>query len=116
VDVTPYLQNLSERERHETDRRRARAAVVRARLPELTSRLASEFGVTRIVLFGSLLDGELREDSDVDIAVVGLDPSNYFRAVDVASSSVGVDVDLVPLEEAPLSLRELINRHGEVLL
>jgi len=42
-------------------------------------KLAKDFGVTKIGLFGSYARGEAREDSDIDIAVE-MDSDNKFRS------------------------------------
>lgn len=42
-------------------------------------KLAQDFGVTKIGLFGSYARGEAREDSDIDIAVE-MDSDNKFRS------------------------------------
>jgi predicted nucleotidyltransferase len=116
MDPAPYLDALRARDRRVRELRRARARAVRSRLPELVQRLAAEFGIGRVVLFGSLLTSELYEDSDVDLAVAGLAASAYWRALDVACTVLGVPVDLVPLEEASSALAERVAREGEVLL
>ena len=41
----------------------------------------------------------MREDSDVDLAVVGLPPGAYFRALDRAESALGRELDLFHLDE-----------------
>jgi len=42
--------------------------------------LKKEYGVTRFVLFGSMMSGNIREESDIDLAVWGLPPILYFQA------------------------------------
>lgn len=44
--------------------------------------LAVEFGVKKVVLFGSILQkGYFDEDSDIDIAIEGLKKGSYFTAL-----------------------------------
>ena len=77
--------------------------------PELMSRIQRaamrmvERGATAVYVFGSAATGEDREDSDVDIAVSGLPPTVFFRAMAEASRIVGKDVDLFALEDDELS-------------
>jgi predicted nucleotidyltransferase len=115
VEPGPYLASLRARDRQIREARRERAREVRERLPALVRELSEGFGVRRVVLFGSLLTGELYERSDIDLAVEGLSPDEYWRALDAACVALGVPVDLVRLEEAPTSLADRIAREGEAL-
>jgi predicted nucleotidyltransferase len=66
-------------------------------LHEARPRLAQEFGVTRLALFGSYARGDQREDSDVDV-LVEVAPSIGLRFVDLADrieALVGIRSDVV---------------------
>lgn len=115
MDLDSYVRTYRQLDEARRSDRRRRAAMVRSRLPEVVRRLTVELGATKVVLFGSLLRGELHEGSDVDLAVEGLAAGTYFHAVDRAAEAAGVPVDLVPLEEASPELRALIEEEGEVL-
>jgi uncharacterized protein len=92
-----------------------RAARLRARLPEAVACLRERYGVTEVRLFGSLAHATCRADSDVDLAVSGLDKDRYFEALADAMRILGAPVDLVSLEEAPDCLIERIRAEGETL-
>ena len=115
MDLEPYLQTLRGRDRALEAERARRGAEVHARLPEVVRILVEEFGVKRVVLFGSLRSGSLHERSDLDLAVAGLNGGDYFRALDRVARAAGIDVDLVPFEEASASLRARIDSEGELL-
>lgn len=115
MDLDPYLETLRRRDRSLVLERRERALNVRARLPDVTRILVEEFSVRRVVLFGSLCFDELDERSDLDLAVEGLRPEDYWRALDRVTRAAGLPVDLVPLEEASPSLRSHIDEAGEPL-
>lgn len=73
-----------------------------------------DWGVRRVILFGSLASGTwTSETSDVDLAVEGLAPDALFRALGVVLGIVRWPVDLVRLEEAPPALREAIMATGQ---
>lgn len=55
-------------------------------------------GAREVYVFGSAGKGRLRPDSDVDIAVSGLPPEVFFRAMGKASRAVGRPVDLIDLD------------------
>jgi len=57
-------------------------------------------GAREVHIFGSAAQGKLREDSDVDLAVSGLPPEVFFRAMAQAGDILGRPLDLVDLDEA----------------
>lgn len=107
------------RRRDEADRRRqreARRTGLRAarRAADL---LRGRFGAERVVLFGSLARQEaLSPHSDIDLAVAGLSPAEYYRAVARVQRVAGTrTVDLVRCEQCPPSLRTRIDTEGRPL-
>jgi len=79
--------------------------------------LKSRFGATRVILFGSLVgQGPWHDRSDIDLAVEGLVPADYFRALSTCWELLpqGINLDLVPLEDARPELRARIL--GEVTM
>ena len=55
-------------------------------------------GVTEIYLFGSFAVGEYRMESDLDIAVIGLAKSKFFKVYGKILSSVARNVDIISLD------------------
>jgi len=70
-------------------------------------------GTREVYVFGSAAQGTLREDSDVDMAVSGLPPKVFFRAMAIASDALGRPLDLVDLDEDTAFTRYL-KREGEL--
>jgi predicted nucleotidyltransferase len=56
-------------------------------------------GAREVYVFGSARKGILRPNSDVDLAVSGLPPEAFFRAMGKASRALGRQVDLIDLDE-----------------
>lgn len=52
-----------------------------------------------VYLFGSASKGVLRDDSDIDLAVSGLPPEKFFKAMGQASDILQRNIDLVDLDE-----------------
>jgi len=71
-------------------------------------------GAREVYVFGSAAKGKLREYSDVDLAVSGLPPELYFRAMGKASRALGRPVDLIDLDEDNPFTRYLKGK-GELL-
>ncbi|MQA92444.1 MAG: hypothetical protein GEU90_19825 [Gemmatimonas sp.] len=90
----------------------------RRRAHEIAQALRAEYGEHLCVyLFGSLLDLErYRLDSDLDLAVIGLTPDNYWDAWARAEAFAGdVELDFVRFETAAEPLRRHIRDQGQVL-
>jgi predicted nucleotidyltransferase len=76
--------------------------------------LAEKFNVRGVYLFGSLAEGFFHEGSDIDLAVEGLEPHLYFKALaELHEVSGGFKIDLVPLESS--SYKDVILQEGEQL-
>ncbi len=77
--------------------------------------LREQFGVRRVVLFGSAAGGApWHSRSDLDLAVEGLRPEDHWRALSACYAQLppGLELDLIPLESAWPELRAHIE--GEV--
>ena len=70
--------------------------------------LRQEFGAKRVVLFGSMLQPKIHEDSDIDLAVWNLSKSDYFQAVGKLQGLSEFAIDLIEAENAPDYIIEAI--------
>jgi len=79
--------------------------------------LKAEFGVSKVVVFGSLLHPTLfHSKSDVDLAVWGMDDKRYYRAVSILLDiDPTISLDLVCVEDARPALRNVIEKEGREL-
>lgn len=97
-------------------RRKALVARARAEARAVADLLVRDFGAKRVLLFGSLVRGApFGRNSDIDLAVEGLDPDDLFRAVGRALGLSDFSIDVKPLEALPAAWREKIIEEGEVL-
>jgi len=86
-----------ERQARLKDRRQRALAVAR----KASDLLKSEFGVSRVVLFGSVLsDSTFHETSDLDLAVWDLAEANYLKALGKLLNLSEFPIDLVMAENA----------------
>ena len=76
--------------------------------------LRERFAATRVALFGSLANRSCFTPwSDVDLAVWGIPPDQFYRAVAaVTGLTPSFEVDLVDAESCRLGLRQVIEREG----
>ena len=58
-----------------------------------------EAGANEVYLFGSAASGSISENSDIDLAVSGLPPENFFNAMGQTHRIIGRSLDLVDLDE-----------------
>ena len=76
--------------------------------------LLRSMGASQVFVFGSLVRGEVRPDSDIDMAVSGLPAKVYFSAISRASDILGRPVDLVDLDDDTPLVRHLLGS-GELI-
>jgi predicted nucleotidyltransferase len=87
---------------------------IEKKLAEATEYLKS-IGCKEIILFGSLSDGTFDRFSDIDLAISGISPRSYFKAVAVLSSLIGWKVDLVTMDYIPKEFEKRIRKLGRTL-
>lgn len=114
--LAPYVEAWKRRrsEEEEADQRRREEAWDEAR--KAARLLVDEFGVRRVVAFGSLAAGRFRRGSDIDLAVEGLPPERFFRADARLAWELAVPIDLKLLTDCPPLLRKRIEEEGVELV
>ena len=77
--------------------------------------LAAQYGLCKVILFGSRARGDFKERSDIDLAVSGGDISGFALAVDEETDTL-LQYDVVNLDSrVDEALLENIERDGKVL-
>ncbi|HIJ65680.1 MAG TPA: nucleotidyltransferase domain-containing protein [Candidatus Hydrogenedentes bacterium] len=71
-------------------------------------------GAHEVFLFGSAAAGRVSDESDVDLAVAGLPPENFFRAMGEAEDILQRPLDLIDLDESNPFTRYLKEEGGLV--
>lgn len=117
TDLDSYrraLKSRMETVRIRTDSRFKKAVEVASRAASI---LREEFGVKKVVEFGSLVQPHLFHiHSDIDLAVWGLVGLEYYRAIGILQSlDPQIKIDLVAFEDASKSIQETILREGKEL-
>jgi predicted nucleotidyltransferase len=78
----------------------------------IAAMLRREFGVSRVVLFGSVAKGHVHRGSDIDLAVANLKKEALFAAMAQATCLSQFTVDLKPLEELESHFQERVLATG----
>lgn len=76
--------------------------------------ILKEEGCKEIYLFGSLVNGDFTEKSDVDLAVKGLKKRNFFKILGKLIMALDHSVDLVNLEKKD-RFSSMLKKKGELL-
>ncbi len=91
---------------------RAAVDAARAEATKMARLLKEEFGARRVRLFGSLARGDATKESDIDLAVEGIDPGSFFRASARAALLTQRRVDIIDVADASPLLRLRIDQDG----
>ena len=79
----------------------------------IAKELVERFGAKKVMLFGSLARGGYSKWSDIDLAVWGIPPVEFFKAVSFATGfSKTWKVDLVGGEDCSTGLQDVILKEG----
>src|SRR5688572_12040216 len=65
---------------------------------EQAATILKEAGAEAVYLFGSLAEGTFRPDSDIDLAVTGLPPDQFFQAMGQTLFILPCPLDLIDLD------------------
>lgn len=115
IDIDACAATFVARMQARMDAARERADRLREQAASAARVLASEFGVTKTWLFGSLAWGDPHPSSDVDLLVEGLEPRDACRAEHRLATIIDGPFDLVLVQEAPSSLVTRVREDGILL-
>jgi predicted nucleotidyltransferase len=108
------FDKLKESRTAERQRRADLAAGRRQRLVAGGRPVFERYGVRKVVLFGSVADSRCRPTSDLDVLVVPLPTSDYWKFRHDLEEAVGSPVDLYTDDDDPIFVRKILSR-GEVV-
>lgn len=90
--------------------------LARTTAEQIARELVCRFGARRVLLFGSLARADFTPWSDIDLAVEGISSKDFYKAVAYATGVSGTwKVDLVDMDDCPVSLRKRIDEEGIML-
>lgn len=117
-EVAQYRQSYKEREKQKKlklGERYKEAWETARRVAEI---LYGRYRAKKVAIFGSLRSSELfNEWSDIDIAVWGIEPELYYKAVaETISLSPIFKIDIVDPDDCSESLKRLIEKEGIIII
>jgi len=76
--------------------------------------ISREFGAKKVVLFGSCIS-DIDSARDIDIAVSGVKPRDFFKFYGKVSMIIDDEVDLIDLDDVREHLRKRILSKGKLI-
>lgn len=76
--------------------------------------VSREFGAKRVLLFGSCLE-DIESARDIDIAVSGIEPREFFKYYGKVSIAVDGEVDIIDLDDIREHLYKRVLSKGQVI-
>ena len=76
--------------------------------------ISAQFGAKKVLLFGSCLE-DIGSAHDIDVAVSGIKPRDFFKYYSKVSMAVEDEVDIVDLDDAREHLYKRILAKGKVI-
>ncbi|MCB0193681.1 MAG: nucleotidyltransferase domain-containing protein [Anaerolineae bacterium] len=114
-----YIDGLVAREQHRRQRLQQRAEEAMQVARRAADFLRAYYGVTRVWVFGSVLEPNyFHERSDIDLAVEGLPPEVYLQAWSLLNGGASeinsaFEIDLVTPEECRPAIWASVEREGQ---
>lgn len=62
-------------------------------------KILKENDVTEIFIFGSVVNGNFNENSDIDIAIKGIKQEEFYRVASILMFEIEKEIDLIDLDD-----------------
>jgi len=96
------------------DQRKSRSKTIKRLLLEQEKTVFEKFGVSKVILFGSVADNLSNEKSDLDILAIPLSNDKYWEFRHELEEAIGVQIDLYTENDDPVLVKKILSR-GEIL-
>ncbi|MBO8129196.1 MAG: nucleotidyltransferase domain-containing protein [Peptococcaceae bacterium] len=111
-----YVSGWLKREKEREARLKQQHQLALKKAFEIAQMLKAKYGVKKVVLFGSVVNGKYWAHSDIDIAVHGMDEDRYLdMAWEASQIALPFKVDLLPFEKVSKALQRKITDEGLVI-
>lgn len=82
---------------------------------EKAIKILKENGAKEVFIFGSIANGKFNENSDIDIAVKGLEEREFFKVASILNFEFENEIDLVDLDDKENRFAQVILKLGGLL-
>jgi len=76
--------------------------------------ISKEFGAKKVLLFGSCIE-DIESAQDIDVAVSGIKPRDFFKFYGKVSMAVDDEVDIIDLDDIREHLYKRVLSKGQVI-
>jgi len=78
-------------------------------------KILKENGAKEVFVFGSIANGKFNEHSDIDIAVKGLNESDFYRVASMLMFELENEFDLIDLDDKSNRFSQMLLKVGGML-
>jgi predicted nucleotidyltransferase len=111
-----YIDYWRDRKAKEAAASKALAKQAWADVEQIAKLLTEQFGATQIIVFGSLMQEDCFDsESDIDMAVKGIPPEDYFTAMAAVNQISRHWVDLKPIEVIDPHFWQKVLKTGRII-
>lgn len=82
---------------------------------EKAIKILKENGAKEVFIFGSIANGKFTEDSDIDIAVRGLDEKVFYKVASILMFELENEFDLIDLDDTENRFSQMLLKVGGLL-
>lgn len=79
------------------------------------TQILKDNGAKEIFIFGSIANGKFNENSDIDIAVKGLNEKDFYRIASILMFELENKFDLIDLDDKQNSFSQMLLKVGGLL-
>jgi len=112
-EIKEYRENFLKRIEEEKKRNKERRSKALRDIERIKKYLVEEAKVREIYIFGSILKNNFGKNSDIDIAVSGLEETKFFPVYSNLDNFTDFSVELVDLDEKDNFFRREIRKRGK---
>lgn len=78
-----------------------------------TIKILKENGATEVFIFGSVVNGNFNENSDIDIAIKGIKQEEFYKIASIFE--IQKEIDLVDLDDETDRFSQIILKNGNLI-
>jgi predicted nucleotidyltransferase len=113
-EVKKSFHALHGKWQQERENRYKRSLATKSKLIREGLEIFRKFKIKKVILYGSVLENNMRENSDIDILVDFLPPDKFFSFQCQLEGRLNVSVDVHTMDEDEKFTRKILQR-GEVI-
>ncbi len=77
--------------------------------------ILKENGAKEVFIFGSIVNGKFNENSDIDIAIKGLKPQDFYKVASILMFELENEFDLIDLDDENNRFSQMLLKVGGLL-